>query len=97
MDSCHIRSKSAILYNDSNIWETKLTTGHDQFDYQVYRFNVMQPINEVKSLTVKWVGHGENKSGMILICISGIMSEVSWELLDTKNLGVEGILNGSMT
>ncbi|MBZ5572894.1 MAG: PAS domain S-box protein, partial [Acidobacteriia bacterium] len=55
-----LAQKNAILYNDSNIWETKLTTGHDQYDDQLYRFNVMQPANEVKNLTVKWIGHGEN-------------------------------------
>ncbi|MCZ7404502.1 MAG: hypothetical protein O8C67_06175, partial [Candidatus Methanoperedens sp.] len=92
-----LAQKNAILYNDSNIWETKLTTGHDQFDDQLYRFNVMQPSNEVKNLTVKWIGHGENKPGYDTYLYIWNYNSVSWELLDTKNLGVEGTLNRSIT
>jgi len=91
-----LEQKSAISYNDLNRWETKLTTGHDQFDYQMYRFNVMQPINEVKNLTVKWIGHGENKTGYDTYLYIWNYDEVSWELLDTRNLGVDGTLNGSI-
>lgn len=91
-----LAQKNAILYNDSNIWETKLTTAHDQYDDQMYRFNVMQPINEVQNLTVKWIGHGENKTGYDTYLYIWNYSDVSWELLDTKNLGVEGTLNDSI-
>ncbi len=95
--SATLAQKSAILYNDSNIWETKLTTGHDQYDDQLYRFNVMQPGNEVKNLSLKWIGHGENKPGYDAYLYIWNYSDVSWELLDTKNLGVNGTLNRSIT
>ncbi len=92
-----LAQKNAILYNDSDIWETKLTTAHDQFDDQMYRFNVMQPIDDVHNLTVKWIGHGENKTDYDTYLYIWNYSDISWELLDSKNLGVEGTLNSSIT
>ena len=56
----------------------------------------MQPGNEVQNLSVKWIGHGENKTGYDTYLYIWNYSDVFWELLDTKNLGVEGTLNDSI-
>ncbi|MCX9080926.1 MAG: carboxypeptidase regulatory-like domain-containing protein [Candidatus Methanoperedens sp.] len=90
--------KGAISYIDSDRWKTNLTTGLDQFDYQMYHFYVMQPnIHEVKNLTAKWIGHGENKTGYDTYLYIWNYNNVSWEQLDNKNLGVDGTLEKSIT
>ncbi len=89
--------KSAISLNDSSRWETRLTAGHDQVDYQMYRFQIMHPVNKINDLTARWNGYGEVTTGYDTYLFIWNNSNNSWYQLDAKHLGTDGTLEGSIT
>ena len=88
--------KSAISYNDSSRWETRLTTGHDQFDYQMYRFIPRYPVIDIWDMSAAWTGYGEDKENYDTYLYIWNNGNTYWEELDRKHLVSDGTLNGSI-
>jgi len=86
--------KGAISSNDTNIWETRRTTGHDQYDYQMYRFQFTQPVDKIINLTARWIGYGEGTINYDVSLYIWNYYTSSWEQLDKEYLASEGTLLG---
>jgi len=89
--------KTDIGTDDSSRWETKLTTDHDQFDYQLYRYDVVESVGSITDLTATWKGYGEAQTNYDVFLYIWNFNSVSWEQLDTNHFSSDGTLTGSKT
>lgn len=74
--------------DDGTFWETKNTSGHNQYDYQMYEFDA-----DVYNISLTWKGYGENVDGYDVYLYVWNVSDSSWDQVDTDFLGAEGTLS----
>ncbi|TFH43324.1 MAG: hypothetical protein E4G94_05045, partial [ANME-2 cluster archaeon] len=84
--------KSAISALDGSRWSTQKTSGHDQTDYQLYRFRLNHSIPVVK-LVANWTGYGESTTGYNTTLSIWNFTSSSYDLLRTQLLGSENTFN----
>lgn len=88
-------NKMGISDLDSLVWETKKTTGHDQYDFQLYRFKLNKNV-PVLEISTNWTGYGEDTAGYNTSLYIWNFTSGSYELLDSALLAVEGMLKGNV-
>ncbi|NTW22865.1 hypothetical protein HGA34_05010, partial [Candidatus Falkowbacteria bacterium] len=88
-------NKNLTSASDSSYWETKLTTGHDQYDYQIYRLKSNYALASTTGLTINWRGYGEAQAGYDVGLYLWNNNGSSWEELDTGHLAAAGDLTGN--
>jgi len=76
-------SWATVNINDTLIRETRLTTGHNQTDYQLYEYYNVSTLN---TFNISWTGYGDNNTNVSNYNVSIYIwksSTDSWELLNS--------------
>ncbi len=79
---------TAIDSDDASYWETSLANGNNEYDSQIYHFNISENISDITVLNVTWIGKSsEERNGYDLSTYIWNNSGDDWVQLNSDSNG----------
>lgn len=91
-----LKEAAASTINGS-YWRTVLASDEGSYNYQMYRFQVLQKIAFITDLNIKWRGYGEPTPDHSTDILIWNYSTSAWVPLASGQLGTDGDLNGTIS